>query len=50
MSPLENGVYDLQGRRVGCAKANSSPFTIHSSIKKGIYIQNGKKVVMKEGW
>ena len=34
--------YDLQGRRI------SSKFTVHSSqLKKGLYIQNGKKVVIK---
>ena len=35
-------VYDLQGRRM-----DSSLFTPHSSLKKGLYIVNGKKVVMK---
>ena len=35
-------VYDLQGRRV-----NSSLFTLHSSLKKGVYIVNGKKTVVK---
>ena len=35
-------VYDLTGRRV-----NSSLFTPHSSLKKGLYIVNGKKTVVK---
>ena len=33
-------VYDLQGRRVGSADANAS-------LKKGLYIMNGKKVIVK---
>ena len=37
-----NEVYDLQGRRV-----NASLFTLHSSLKKGVYIVNGKKTVVK---
>jgi len=40
-------VYDLQGRRIGSAEANSSLFTLHSSLKKGINIINGKKIVIK---
>ena len=40
-------VYDLQGRRVVNAEANSSLFTIHSSLKKGVYVVNGKKVIIK---
>ena len=40
------GVYDLQGRRVK-AEANSSLFTLHSSLKKGVYIVNGKKIIVK---
>ena len=51
-----NNVYDLQGRRVSSAVANwlspsgrrakpSSLFTLHSSLKKGLYIANGKKIV-----
>ena len=39
--------YDLQGRRVASAETNSSLFTIQSSLKKGLYIVNGKKVVIK---
>ena len=35
-------VYDLQGRRV-----NSSLFTHHSSLTKGVYVRNGKKIVIK---
>ena len=40
-------IYDLQGRCVGSAEANSSLFTLHSSLKKGLYINNGKKYVIK---
>ena len=40
-------VYDLQGRRIGSAEANSSLFTLHSSLKKGINIIGGKKIVIK---
>ena len=39
----DSAVYDMQGRRVS-AEANSS---IHSSLKKGLYIQNGKKYLVK---
>ena len=40
---MENGSYDLQGRRV-----ESSIFNSQSSIlKKGVYIVNGKKIVIK---
>lgn len=35
-------VYDLQGRRV-----NSSPVALHSSLKKGVYITDGKKMVVR---
>ncbi len=41
---FNTGIYDLSGRKVG-AEANSSFFTLHSSLKKGIYIVNGKKVI-----
>jgi hypothetical protein len=34
-----NEVYDMQGRRVGN--------TLHSSLKKGVYIQNGRKVILR---
>ena len=40
-------VYDLQGRRVRSAEANSSLFTNHSSLKPGVYIVNGKCVIIK---
>ena len=57
---LKDGIYDLSGRRIS-AEANSSFFsdsleqrralkarsTLHSSLKKGIYIMNGNKVVIK---
>ena len=36
--------YDLSGRRIS-AEANSSRFTLHSSLKKGVYIYNGKKII-----
>ena len=39
------GVYDLQGRRVGSAEANSSLFTLHSSLKRGLYISGGRKLL-----
>ena len=42
---MHNDVYDLQGRRVSSAVANSSLSTLHSSLKKGVYVINGKKVV-----
>ena len=38
-----NEIYDLQGRRMD----NSSTFTLPSSLKKGIYIQGGKKYIVK---
>ena len=42
-SPREGGaIYDLSGRKI-----DSSLFTLHSSLKKGLYIQNGKKVAVK---
>lgn len=40
-------IYDLQGRRVRSAEANSSLFTNHSSLKPGVYIVNGKCVIIK---
>jgi len=44
-----NEVYDLAGRKVQGARSkgeeDSSFFTLHSSLKKGIYIVNGKKVL-----
>ena len=44
----DNGaIYDLLGRKVISAEANSSFFTLHSSLEKGIYIVNGKKTVIK---
>ena len=41
-----DAVYDLSGRRVS-AEANSSLFILHSSLKKGIYIHRGKKILIK---
>ena len=50
----DEGVYDLSGRRIsaGANLLNSSGaggtlFTIHSSLKKGIYIVDGKKVMVR---
>ena len=43
---IKNIVYDLSGRKVS-AEANSSFIIQHSSLKKGIYIVGGKKVVKK---
>ena len=40
-----DALYDLQGCRVGMAADNSLLFIYHSSLKKGIYIVKGKKVV-----
>ena len=49
---MDNGVYDLQGRRVNSIPADAptcslSLFTHHSSLKKGVYVRNGKKIVIK---
>ena len=38
--------YDLSGRKVA-TEEGSSLFTLHSSLKKGIYIQGGKKYIIK---
>ena len=38
----EDEVYDLSGRKI-----DSSLFTLHSSLRKGIYIINGKKYMIK---
>ncbi len=39
----DGAIYDFSGRKI-----NSSFFTLHSSFKrKGLYIQNGKKVAVK---
>ena len=39
-------IYDLQGRQIS-SEANSSPFTLHSSLKSGLYIRNGRKYVAR---
>ena len=44
LSKGEGDVYDLSGRQIN-AVANSSFFTLHSSLKKGIYIMDGKKII-----
>ena len=41
---MNNGVYDLQGRKVA---DNLSSILSHPSSQKGIYIVNGKKVIIK---
>ena len=40
--PADAEVFDLSGRRI-----NSSLFTLHSSLRKGVYIVNGRKVLVK---
>ncbi|MCR4835070.1 MAG: T9SS type A sorting domain-containing protein [Bacteroidaceae bacterium] len=40
---IDNAIYNLQGRRV----ANSSEFQGSNNLPKGVYIQNGKKFVVK---
>ncbi len=42
VQPSDKIFYDLSGRKI-----DSSLFTPRSSLKKGIYIQNGKKVAVK---
>ena len=37
---IDNAIYDLAGRKI-----DSSFFTLHSSLKKGIVITNGKKML-----
>ena len=44
MDNEEVAVYDLSGRKIN-AVTNSSFFTLHSSLKKGIYIVNKKKIL-----
>ena len=39
-----SAIYDLSGKVVN-AEANFSLFTLHSSLKKGIYIVDGKKLI-----
>lgn len=52
INAIDNGqltidaVYDLSGRRVS-AEANSSFLILNSSLKKGIYIKHGKKILIK---
>ena len=42
VQPSDKIFYDLSGRKI-----DSSIFTLRSSLKRGIYIQNGKKVAVK---
>ena len=44
LSQGEGAIYDLSGRKV---QDDSSLFTLHSSLKRGVYIVNGKKVLVK---
>ncbi|MBQ9650557.1 MAG: GH32 C-terminal domain-containing protein [Prevotella sp.] len=44
-STMDHSVYDLLGRKVLSAEANSSLFTIHYPLRKGVYIKNGRKYV-----
>ena len=39
-------IYDLLGRKVISAEATSSIYNLHPSLKSGIYIVNGKKIVL----
>ena len=43
---LEGAVYDLSGRLISTG-ADSSLFTLRSSLKKGIYIRGGKKFMLR---
>ena len=43
MSDVRDGVYDLQGRRIASSMLNAQG----SQLKKGIYIVNGRKVMVK---
>ena len=47
-APTSNQYYDLQGRKVN-AEANSSLFTIHSSLKRGIFIDGNhhKRIIRR---
>ena len=38
----DDAIYDLSGRKI-----DSSLFTLHSSLRKGIYIINGKKYMIR---
>ena len=49
---IENGVYDLQGRRMESSIFNSPLGSAacnkqESSLKKGLYIKNGKKILVR---
>ena len=49
--PADAEIYDLAGRKVQGARSkgqeDSSLFTLHSSLKNGVYIVNGMKVLIK---
>ena len=45
-STIKNDIYDITGRQIS-AEANSSFFTLHSSLKRGLYIQDGKKILIR---
>jgi len=46
---IDNGAYDLSGRKINSqfSTPNSQFSILNSQLKKGIYIVNGKKVVIK---
>ena len=44
---MNDKVYDLQGHLIGNAKANSPLSTFHSSLRKGLYIVDGRKIIRK---
>lgn len=48
-APSRNGgeVYDISGRKILSVKDNSTLFTLQSSLKKGLYIVNGRKIIVK---
>ena len=43
---INNHIYDLQGRRVDNVEAKSTRYMLSAKLKKGIYIVNGKKIMI----
>ena len=43
--PIENAVYDLNGRKVYSQTSNLKSQI--SNLKKGLYIKNGRKYIVK---
>ena len=43
---IRKGIYDLSGRHIS-TEANSPILAPHASLKRGIYIRDGKKVLIK---